>query len=48
MLYVADIKKFGKLQYEISELIFVDNLTYPDIQPKFIEELKRRKAWKLK
>lgn len=52
MLYVANIKEFGQLQYEISEVIFVDklvdNLTYPDIQPKFIEELKRRKAWKLK
>ena len=48
MLFVADIKKMGKLEYEISEILFVDklvdNLTYPDIQPLFIEEYNRRKG----
>lgn len=48
MLFVADIKKMGKLEYEISEILLadklVDNLTYPDIQPLFIEEYNRRKG----
>ena len=48
MLFVADIKKMGKLEYEISEILFVDklvdNLTYPDIQPLFMEEYNRRKG----
>ena len=48
MLFVSDIKKMGKLEYEISEILLadklVDNLTYPDIQPLFIEEYNRRKG----
>ena len=48
MLFVADIKKMGKLEYEISEILFVDklvdNLTYHDIQPLFIKEYNRRKG----
>ena len=48
MLFVADIKKMGKLEYEISEILLadklVDNLTYPDIQPLFVEEYNRRKG----
>ena len=48
MLFVADIKKMGKLEYEISEILFTDkligNLTYPDIQPLFIKEYNRRKG----
>ena len=48
MLFVADIKKMDKLEYEISEILFVDklvdNLTYPDIQPLFMEEYNRRKG----
>ncbi|MDD7227762.1 MAG: NUDIX domain-containing protein [Firmicutes bacterium] len=48
MLFVADIKKMGKLEYEISEILLVDklvdNLTYPDIQPLFMEEYNRRKG----
>lgn len=48
MLFVADIKKMGKLEYETSEILLadklVDNLTYPDIQPLFIKEYNRRKG----
>ena len=48
MLFVADIKKMGKLEYETSEILLadklVDNLTYPDIQPLFMEEYNRRKG----
>ena len=48
MLFVADIKKMGKLEYEISEILLavklVDNLNNPDIQPLFIEEYNRRKG----
>ena len=48
MLFVADIRRMDKLEYEISEILFVDklvdNLTYSDIQPLFIEEYNRRKG----
>ena len=48
MLFVADIRRMDKLEYEIGEILFVDklvdNLTYPDIQPLFIEEYNRRKG----
>ena len=48
MLFVADIKKMGKLEYEISEILFTDKLigklTYPDIQPLFITDYNRRKG----
>ena len=47
MLYAAEIKGFEKeLHSEIEKVIFsdglVDNWTYPLIQPKLIEEAKRR------
>lgn len=48
MLFVADIRRMDKLEYEISEILLadklVDNLTYPDIQPLFMEEYNRRKG----
>lgn len=48
MLFVADIRRMDKLEYETSEILLadklVDNLTYPDIQPLFIEEYNRRKG----
>lgn len=48
MLYYADIKSFdNNLCYEIEKIIIqddlVDNWTYPEIQPKLMEEAKRRK-----
>ena len=48
MLYYADIKSFDeKLCYEIEKVILtddlVDNWTYPEIQPKLLEEARRRK-----
>ena len=46
MLYYADIYKFEELHSEIEKIIFTDSLdiewTYPRIQPKLIEEAKRR------
>lgn len=47
MLYFADIYEFEKeLHNEIEKIILVDELkegwTYPKIQPKLIEEAKRR------
>ena len=44
MLFVADIRRMDKLEYETSEILLVDNLTYPDIQPLFIKEYNRRKG----
>ena len=45
-LYVADIFSFEELHSEIESLlitdVLVDNWTYPLIQPKLIEEAKRR------
>lgn len=51
MLYYADIKSFdNKLCYEIEKVILtddlVDNWTYPEIQPKLLEEARRRKILK--
>lgn len=48
MLYYADIKVFEKeLHSEIEKIILTENLvdhwTYPNIQPKLIEEAKRRR-----
>jgi len=48
MLYVADIFSFEKeLHSEIEKIIIteelVDNWTYPLIQPKLIEEVKKRR-----
>ena len=47
MLYYADIRTFEKeLHSEIEKIIITENLiehwTYPDSQPKLIEEAKRR------
>lgn len=46
MLYIADIVSFGNLNSEIEKIIIVDDLvdnwTYPLIQPKLIEEAKKR------
>ncbi len=47
MLYYADIKSFEKeLHSEIESIVITDKLpenwTYPDIQPKLIEEAKKR------
>ena len=47
MLFVADIISFeGELHSEIEEIIIteelVDKWTYPLIQPKLLEEAKRR------
>lgn len=47
MLYYAEIKEFEEeLHSEIEKIIvtdkFVDNWTYPLIQPKLLEEAKRR------
>ncbi len=47
MLYYADIKSFEKeLHNEIESIVIMDKLpenwTYPDIQPKLIEEAKKR------
>ncbi len=48
MLYVADIFTFEELHSEIGKIIITDQLidqwTYPLIQPKLMEEAKRRKA----
>ena len=46
MLYFADINEFEvELQFEIGEIIFVDELTeewtYPEIQPKLLEQAKK-------
>ncbi len=48
MLFFAEIKTFEKeLHSEIEKIIItedlINNWTYPDIQPKLIEEAKRRK-----
>lgn len=47
MLFVADIFSFGQINSEIEKIIITDTLiedwTYPLIQPKLIEEAKRRK-----
>lgn len=46
MLYVADIYSFEEIHSEIEHIIITDNLvdnwTYPLIQPKLIDEAKRR------
>ncbi len=46
MLYYAEINAFEELHSEIEKLLITDNLdiewTYPLIQPKLIEEVKRR------
>jgi len=46
MLYYADIFSFEELHSEIAEILITDspveNWTYPLIQPKLLEEAKRR------
>ena len=46
MLYTAEIFTFGELNSEIEKILIMDELpevwTYPLIQPKLIEEAKRR------
>ena len=46
MLYFADIHSFEEIHSEIEKIILIDDLvkdwTYPLIQPKLIEEAKRR------
>ena len=46
MLYYADIYLFEEIHSEIEKIILIDDLvkdwTYPFIQPKLIEEAKRR------
>ena len=46
MLYYADIYSFEEIHSEIEKIILIDDLvkdwTYPLIQPKLIEEAKRR------
>lgn len=46
MLFVANIRSFEELNSEIEKVILVDELvdnwTYPLIQPKLIEEAKKR------
>ena len=46
MLFVANIFSFGEINSEIEKIVITDTLveewTYPLIQPKLIEEAKRR------
>ncbi|WP_067141319.1 NUDIX hydrolase [Oceanivirga salmonicida] len=46
MLYFAEINSFGKIDSEIENIIIteklIDNWTYPDIQPKLIDEAIKR------
>ena len=46
MLFVAEIFSFEELHSEIEEILITDTLvevwTYPLIQPKLVEEAKRR------
>ena len=48
MLFVADIFSFEELHCEIEEILIsdalVDNWTYPLIQPRLLEEAKRREV----
>ncbi|MBQ7307659.1 MAG: NUDIX domain-containing protein [Clostridia bacterium] len=49
MLYCADIKTFGNLEYEIEDVVITEDLpekwTYPEIQPHLLNEIIRRKAF---
>ena len=46
MLFTADIDSFGPFESEIERILItdslVDNWTYPLIQPKLLDEAKRR------
>ena len=49
MLYCADIKTFGDLEYEIEDVVITENMpkewTYPQIQPYLLQEALKRKAF---
>ncbi|WP_310601984.1 NUDIX hydrolase [Anaerosporobacter sp.] len=52
MLYFAEINKFEEeLHSEIEKIVLVDEMidkwTYPEIQPKLMEEAKRRNIFKM-
>ena len=46
MLFYADVTSFGEIHSEIASILFSEDLishwTYPDIQPRLIEEARRR------
>lgn len=45
MVYIADIKFFGEINSEMEKILIaedVDDWTYPLIEPKIIEEAKKR------
>lgn len=46
-LYAAEINRFGEIHSEIEKIVLLDkppedNWTYPEIQPKLLEEARRR------
>lgn len=48
-LYAAEISSFGALHSEIEEIFLLEeppegNWTYPEIQPRLVEEVRRRRA----
>lgn len=48
-LYTAEISSFGALHSEIEEIFLLEeppegNWTYPEIQPRLVEEVRRRRA----
>ena len=47
MLFFAEVYSFGDIHSEIENIIICDNLidnwTYPQIQPKLLQEAERRK-----
>ena len=48
-LYCAEISSFGALHSEIEEILLLEeppeeNWTYPEIQPRLVEEIRRRGA----
>ena len=48
-LYTAEISSFGALHSEIEEIFLLEeppegNWTYPEIQPRLVEEVRRRAA----
>ena len=48
-LYTAEISSFGALHSEIEEIFLLEeppegNWTYPEIQPRLVEEVRRRGA----
>ncbi len=48
-LYTAEISSFGALHSEIEEIFLLEeppegNWTYPEIQPRLVEEVRKRRA----